>query len=311
MPARRLYADPEGLFVHQAVLACCQRFSQKTAIVDTSCCAPNREPRQISYGEYGELVEAAARGFVAAGVKPGEVVAIHLFNGWEFPVAYHAATLAGAIPTPLNPSYREREVRYQLEASGAALLITDGPQIVDVDLSGLPHLRRIYCTRAAMAGYAGFKDLLAPAKCSLPANLSDARQTLGALPFSSGTTGLPKGVMLSHYNLVANAYQTIRPGERAGFSSEETLLCFLPLYHIYGLNVLLNPMLMIGGTIVLMPRFDVQQACDFIAREQVTYLPLVPPALNALSLAAEQGFTNLGEIRTYLSDFPRSTMFAR
>src|SRR5438105_8835217 len=158
MPARRLYADSEGLFVHQAVLACCQRFPQKTAIVDTSCCGPNRGPRQISYGEYGELVEAAARGLVAAGVKPGEVVAIHLFNCWEFPVAYHAATLAGAIPTLLNPSYREREIRYQLEASGAALLITDGPQILDVDLSGLPSLRAIYCARTPIAGYAAFKS---------------------------------------------------------------------------------------------------------------------------------------------------------
>src|SRR5437588_8101208 len=95
--------------------------------------------------------------------------------------------------------------------------------------------------------------------------------------------------MLSHYNLVANAYQTIRPGERAGFTSEERLLCFLPLYHIYGLNVLLNPMLMIGGTIVLMPRFDAQQVSDLIAHEQISYLPLVPPAVRALSLAAEQG----------------------
>ena len=288
MPQRRLYGNPEGLFVHQAVLACCQRFPQRTAIVDTSCCGANSEPLSISYGRYGELVESAARGLVAAGVGPGEVVAIHLCNGWEFPVAYHAATLAGAIPTLLNPSYREREIRYQLETSESVLLITDGPLITDIDLSGLPKLRSIYCTRSAI-GFPEFKDLLVSTKAKLPTPRADSKHTLAALPFSSGTTGLPKGVMLSHYNLVANAYQTIRPGERAGFISEEKLLCFLPLYHIYGLNVLLNPMLMIGGTIVLMPRFDAQQVCDLIAREQITYLPLVPPAVRALSLAAEQG----------------------
>src|SRR5207248_8008999 len=138
-------------------------------------------------------------------------------------------------------------------------------------------------------GFPEFKDLLVSTKAKLPTPLADSKHTLAALPFSSGTTGLPKGVMLSHYNLVANAYQTIRPGERAGFYSDEKLLCFLPLYHIYGLNVLLNPILMIGATLVLMQRFDAQQVCEIIAREQVTYLPLVPPAMNALSLAAQQG----------------------
>ena len=104
-PARRLYADPAGLFLHQAILNSCQRFAAKTALVDTS----TNPVRHISYGEYGELVERVARGLIAAGLQPGEVIGIFLWNCWEFPVAYHAATLAGAIPTLLNPSYRERE----------------------------------------------------------------------------------------------------------------------------------------------------------------------------------------------------------
>src|SRR5579864_5971640 len=133
MLQRRLYADPEGVFLHDAVLSACERFPQRTAIVDYSCLSASGEPRRISYAEYGELVERTARGFVAAGASPGEVIAIHLFNCWEYSVAYHAATLAGAIPTLLNPCYREREIRYQVEASGAVLLITDGPQIAQVN----------------------------------------------------------------------------------------------------------------------------------------------------------------------------------
>src|ERR1051325_1413021 len=107
----RLYADPTNVFVHDAVLGSCRQIREKTAIVDTSC-AP---VRRISYAEYGSLVEALAKGFVGAGIRPGEVIAIYLANSWEFCVAYHAATLAGGIATVLNPSYREREVRYQLE----------------------------------------------------------------------------------------------------------------------------------------------------------------------------------------------------
>src|ERR1700691_2414921 len=116
----QLYADPGNVFVHDAVLASCRKFPQKTALVDTSC------GRRLSYAEYGETVKAVARGLVAAGLKPGEVVAIFLCNSWEFCAAYHATTLAGGIPTLLNPTYREREVRYQLGNSGAVLLIHVG-----------------------------------------------------------------------------------------------------------------------------------------------------------------------------------------
>ena len=109
----QLYSDPGNIFVHNAVLASCRQHGQKIALVDVSC------SRRLTYAEYGEMVETLARGLVAGGVKPGEVIAIFLPNSWEFCVAYHAATLAGAIPTLLNPTYREREVRYQLENSGA------------------------------------------------------------------------------------------------------------------------------------------------------------------------------------------------
>src|SRR5881275_990213 len=172
-PARRLYADPAGLFLHQAILNSCQRFAAKTALVDTS----TNPPRHISYGEYGELVERVARGLIAAGLQPGEVIGIFLWNCWEFPVAYHAATLAGAIPTLLNPSYREREVRYQLENSGAALLVTDGALVHDMNLAGLP-LRRIYTTRQPASGTEAFADLLMPVTATLPEMEQPSNQIL-------------------------------------------------------------------------------------------------------------------------------------
>src|SRR5579864_3983692 len=130
----RLHADPRGIFLHDAVLAACNNFPRKTAIVDTSC--PD-QPRRISYAEYGDLVQRVARNFVALGVRPCEVIAIYLPNCWEYAVAYHAATLAGAIPTLVNPSYRDREVQYQLKDSGAVLLITDGASLVGINAAGI------------------------------------------------------------------------------------------------------------------------------------------------------------------------------
>lgn len=280
----RLYADPTNVFIHEAVLASCRRMSEKAAIVDTSC-AP---ARRISYAEYGSLVENVARGLVVSGIRPGEIIAIYLANSWEFCAAYHAATLAGAIATVLNPSYREREVRYQLENSGAAMLVTDGARISGMNLRGLTALRRVFCTREQAPAAENFSSLLQRSSAALPKPVTPSTEALAALPYSSGTTGLPKGVMLSHSNLVTNVYQFLAPSETGTFTADEVVLCFLPLYHIYGLNVILNPTLMVGGTLVLMPRFDPLRLSELIISEQATFLPLVPPAVNAICQAAEQ-----------------------
>jgi acyl-CoA synthetase (AMP-forming)/AMP-acid ligase II len=277
-----LYANPAGLFLHDVVLASCRQFPRKTAIVDPSA------NRRISYSEYGEIVCSLARGFIAAGLRPGEVVAIFLPNSWEFCAAYHATTLAGGIPTLLNPSYREREVRYQLEDSGAAVLISDGLQLENLSLSRLPALRQIFTTRHPAVGSASFPDLLRPAAVTLPTPAEPSGRTLAALPYSSGTTGFPKGVMLSHFNLVANVFQLLGP-HGTGFVRDDVILCFLPLYHIYGLNVVLNPGLILGATIVLLPRFHVPQLLGLLVSENVTTMPTVPPALNALAQVAEAG----------------------
>ena len=133
----QLYADPTNLYLHNVILDSCRKFPQKLALLDTSI------NRRFTYAEYGEIVERLAHGLISAGLKPAEIVAIFLPNSWEFAAAYHATTLAGAIPTLLNPSYREREVRYQLENSGAALLITDAATLGDINLGGLVSLTTI------------------------------------------------------------------------------------------------------------------------------------------------------------------------
>jgi acyl-CoA synthetase (AMP-forming)/AMP-acid ligase II len=278
----QLYADPTGRFVHDVILDSCRRNSSKTALVDTSC------GRRFTYAEYGSIVESLAQGLISAGLAPGEVVAIFLPNSWEFAVTYHAATLAGGIPTLLNPGYREREIRYQLENSGANILITDAPLIEGVNLAGLTALRRVFTTRTPRHGCEDFATLLQPSSARFPEPMRSSQQTIGALPYSSGTTGMPKGVMLSHHNLVANVYQTVGPNA-SPLSMDDVMLCFLPLYHIYGLTVGLTLSLTLGATLVLMPRFDPQKLCGLLVQEGVTMMPVVPPAINALCQAAEAG----------------------
>jgi acyl-CoA synthetase (AMP-forming)/AMP-acid ligase II len=282
MARTKLYADPTGRFVHDIVLESCRRNNSKTALVDTSC------DRRFTFAEYGSLVESLARGLISAGLVPGEVVAIFLPNSWEFAITYHAATLAGGIPTLLNPSYREREIRYQLENSGAVFLITDAPLLGNVNLAGLPALRRIFTTRSSAPHSEDFASLLRPTSAKFPEARQNSQETIAALPYSSGTTGLPKGVMLSHYNLVANVYQIIGPNA-AILTPDDVMLCFLPLYHIYGLTVALTLSLALGSTLVLMPRFDMQKLCALLVQEGVTMMPMVPPAINALCQAAEAG----------------------
>ena len=282
-PRTELYREPGGLFVHDLIMESCRRFAEKTALVDHSI----DPPRRITYAEYGDLVRRLGAG-LAANLRPGEVVAIFLCNCWEFCAAYHATTFAGCIPTLLNPSYREREVRYQLDNSGAAALISDGVQLHGIDLRALSSLRKVYMTRTSIAGAAPFDDFFRLAKSYTAEQVDKPGQTVAALPYSSGTTGLPKGVMLSHSNLVTNVFQFLAPGEEATYTEDDVALCCLPLYHIYGLNVVLNSVLAVGGTLVLTPRFDETKFLRLLRDEAPTFLPLVPPLVNCLCHVAER-----------------------
>src|SRR5437763_1078781 len=168
------------------------------------------------------------------------------------------------------------------------MLISDGLLLPALASAKIGNLRHIFSIRAPFVGAAPFSDLLKASSAALPAPESSPQSTLAALPYSSGTTGLPKGVMLSHYNLVSNVYQLFAPGEEATPTSDDITLDFLPLYHIYGLNVVLNPTLMSGGTLVMMPRFNPERALALLTSEGITLLPLVPPVMSCFITAAEQ-----------------------
>jgi acyl-CoA synthetase (AMP-forming)/AMP-acid ligase II len=151
-------------------------------------------------------------------------------------------------------------------------------------------LRRVYTVRTpGPCGSLFFDSLFEVQTTSAPEPERDSRLTLATLPYSSGTTGLPKGVMLSHYNLVANVYQTLIPGEPGAIAEDDVMLCFLPLYHIYGMTVGLNLSLIRGCTLVLMARFDCEKSLQIFSEEGITLTLCVPPTLLAYCQVAEQG----------------------
>ena len=187
--------------------------------------------------------------------------------------------MLGGISTTLNPLYTAEEAANQLNDSGARLLVT-APQFMDKARLAVDHskVEELFVFGEAEAA-TPFASLL-EGNGQIPQVEIDPKKDLVALPYSSGTTGLPKGVMLTHYNLVANMRQM---DGLDYFHSDDTLLCVLPLFHIYGLVVVLNMGLHLGATIVTMPRFDLDQFLGLIQKYRVTLSHIVPPIVLKLA----------------------------
>lgn len=233
--------------------------------------------RTLTAEDLETTIRRLAGGLLARGLQKGEVVALMAPNVPEYAVVFHGVAFAGGTVTTINPTYTAHEVKKQLEGSGATYLVTV-PMFVDTareaaEGTGVRTIRVI-----GGEGEEALDDLMGDPLSDQVA--VDLARDVVVLPYSSGTTGLPKGVMLSHLNMVANVDQTlaslpIAPGE--------TTIGFLPFFHIYGMNVLMNAFLAGGGALVTMPRFDLEMFLKLVAEHGPKKLYLVPPVVLALA----------------------------
>ncbi|HEX6116317.1 MAG TPA: AMP-binding protein [Solirubrobacterales bacterium] len=255
------------------VLERAAEYGDKPALID------GPTGRTITYADLVRGIRALAAGLAARGFGKGDVLAIYMPNLPEYAIAFHGATSAGGMATTMNPLYTANEVAHQLEDSGAKLLVTVGPFLEAAteaaERAGIGD--EVYVVGEGDAK--PFTDLLGdPGEA--PEIEVDPAEDLAVLPYSSGTTGLPKGVMLTHRNLVANLLQTRATQDVA---DDDVLIGVLPFFHIYGMQVIMNLGLREGGTVVTMPRFDLDQFLSLIEQHGVTRAYVVPPIALALA----------------------------
>ena len=210
------------------------------------------------------------------GYAPGDVVAIMAPNLPEYAVVFHGTAFAGGTVTTINPSYTEREVHHQLDDAKPRLLVTIGA-FLDLARQAAEgtSIEEIFVIDDGDAP--SITDLLGD---PLPEQVAVPTEATVALPYSSGTTGLSKGVVLTHRNLVANVVQTQAPVE---LREDETIIAALPFFHIYGMQVIMNTSLAFGATIVTMPRFDLEQFLQLHEEHGITRSYVAPPIVVGLA----------------------------
>ncbi len=212
--------------------------------------------RTYSYSQINGAIHRAAGGLRARGFGKGDVFAIMAPNLPEYAIAFHAVALLGGIVTTINPTYTAEEIEYQLNDAGARLLLTIPMFMATAqEAAAASPVEEIFVFGEA-DGATPFASLLAsdPVAGQEPV---DPATDIAVLPYSSGTTGLAKGVMLSHRNLASNLAQCEHV---IGLGADEVVLAVLPFFHIYGMQVLMNGVLRWGATAVTMPRFDLEQS---------------------------------------------------
>ncbi|HEY5639522.1 MAG TPA: AMP-binding protein [Dehalococcoidia bacterium] len=233
------------------------------------------EGTEYTFGHTWKACRKLGRFLQDNGIEKGDRVAIFSANSAEYFIAFYAALFAGGTVTTLNPLYKEREVLHQLEDAGASAVFAMGPLVPMVQQvrEHLTDLKHIFPIEEVWTLAGEADDDPKPVAIN-------PLEDLAALPYSSGTTGLPKGVMLTHYNITSNVRQTLTTGLSSGYG---TYLDFLPFYHIYGMVVLMACGFAAGIPQVIMPRFDPNLCLDLIQRHKITNLFAVPPALLALA----------------------------
>jgi acyl-CoA synthetase (AMP-forming)/AMP-acid ligase II len=253
--------------------------ADRVALVDA------KSGTETTYREMIAHIDAFAGALAARGIGVGDVVGLLAPNSSAFAIAFHGILRAGATATTVNALFTAKDIAKQLTDSHAKMLITVTPLLAPAQEAaatiGLSDADLVVLDGdgEAAGGHPNAVDLLSAG--AAPAQVSfDPATHLAVLPYSSGTTGVPKGVMLTHRNLVANVAQ-IRPLH--GLQADDVILAVLPFFHIYGMTVLLNAALHARARLVIMPSFDLGEFLGNIQNYKCTVAFIAPPVAVALA----------------------------
>ena len=241
-----------------------RRFPDKPAIVF--------ENHLVSYRQLNADVNRLANALAANGFGPGERIALHLPNIPEFAVCYLAAQKIGAIAVSVSPMLTAGELTYILNDSGAALVCTTEGLMGNLPLSECAALRQALVCEGDGGEHptlAGWLDKASDRAAAVDLD----RETPAAILYTSGTTGFPKGAVLTHGNVVSNLWSTVH---HAGYTPEDRLALFLPAFHVFGQNFIMNAAFQACATVVLHRRFEPDRVLSSIARDRVTMFFAVP-----------------------------------
>jgi acyl-CoA synthetase (AMP-forming)/AMP-acid ligase II len=273
------------------VLARASELGDKPALIDAG------SGRTITYEGLRAAVRAMGAGLAELGFRKGDVFAHYAPNVPEYAVAFHGVAAVGGVNTTANPLLTAEELAQQLTDSRARLLVTV-PPLLDKALAAAQRagVEEVFVYGEA-DGATPFATLLLSG-AEPPQVDIDPANDLAALPYSSGTTGLPKGVMLTHRNLVANICQMSAPHH---VDDDERIIAVLPFFHIYGLVVILNAALTHGATLITMPRFELPDYLRALQEHRVTRTYVVPPIVLAMAKHPLVDEFDLSSLRIMLS----------
>ena len=277
--------------LHEFVLADAIGRADQAALID------GPSGRTLTYGQLAAGVRRVAAGLAARGFAKGDVFAIYSPNVPEYALAFYGVSAAGGINTTISPLYTTDELTRQLSDAGARFLLTVPPFLDKaLEAAGRSGVEEVFVLGQA-EGATPFASLMEAGDTPPEVDI-DPADDLVVLPYSSGTTGVNKGVMLTHRNLVANLCQ----GEPVLLAGEgERLIAVLPFFHIYGLVVLMCAAISRGSTLVTMPRFDLEQFLGLLQDQRITRAYLAPPIVLALAKHPLVGNYDLSSLKSIFS----------
>ncbi|WP_406409939.1 AMP-binding protein [Streptomyces halstedii] len=290
------YADVPALDtpIHDAVLGgATEQYGDTVALIDGT---DGTDGMSVTYAQLDHVHRRIAAHLAEAGLHKGDVLALHSPNTVAYPAVFYGATRAGAAVTTVHPLATAEEFAKQLTDSSARWIVTVSPLLDTARrAAGLAGgIEEIFvCDRAE--GHTSVLDMLGSAAAE-PSIAFDPGEDIAALPYSSGTTGAPKGVMLTHRSIGTNLEQ-LRPFVPMG--PGHRILAVLPFFHIYGLTALMNAPLRYGATVIVLPRFELEQFLGAIQEHRVTGLYVAPPIVLALAKHPAVGRYDLSSL-TYL-----------